>query len=142
MSVYFLAVGEVFRENVEGPHQGSRSKRPIHTEPVVLIVQDVSVNKILKNRQSLHFNENKLQTPVQRTVKMEPISFREKVYKDCRKHITFKQLPFPIFQCNNELNMHINWWFVTELLNLHLQDVEFDTETRAYLRSPFSLFKF
>ena len=51
---------------------------------------------------------------------MEPISFREKVYKDCRKPITFKQLPFPIFQYNNELNMHINWWFVTELLNLHL----------------------
>ena len=51
---------------------------------------------------------------------MEPISFREKVYKDCRKHITFKQLPFPIFQYNNELNMHINLWFVTELLNLHL----------------------
>ena len=67
MSVYFLAVGEVFRENVEGPHSGSRSKRPIHTEPVVLIVQDVSVNKMLKNRQSLHFNEKKLQTPVQRT---------------------------------------------------------------------------
>ena len=54
------------------------------------------------------------------TVKMEPISFRKKVYKDCKKPITFKQLPFPIFQSNNELNIYINWWFVTELLNLHL----------------------